>query len=114
VDREPYYYSLNWMGPVSKSWCEEHGYNWSMGRIDVSLPDDPYGIEYFVPAMETEDWVKFSTFLRDLDTNVMSLILYSKEELFSMFETIHGKIRWRHSQSPDNGTQLLETRFMSR
>ena len=95
MDREPYYYSLNWMGPVSRTWCEEHGYNWSMGRIDVSLPDDPHGLEYFVPAMESEDWVKFSKFLRKLDTGDVD-VLYSKEELFSMFETIHGKIRWKN------------------
>ncbi len=95
MDREPYYYSLNWMGPVSETWCEEHGYNWSMGRIDVSLPDDPHGLEYFVPAMESEDWVKFSKFLRELDTGDVD-VLYSKEELFSMFETINGKIRWKN------------------
>ena len=94
MDREPYYYSLNWMGPVSRDWCEEHGYNWSMGRIDVSLPDDPHGLEYSVPAMETEDWVKFMWFLNTLDTGDVD-VLYSKEELFSMFETINGKIRWK-------------------
>lgn len=95
MDRAPYYYSLNWMGPVSKAWCLEHGNNWSMGRIDVSIPDDPHGLEYFVPAMESEDWVKFGEFLLTLDTGDVDL-LYSKEELFIMFETIHGKIRWKN------------------
>ena len=55
TDKGPYHYFLNWMGPISKAWCEEHGHNWSLGRIDVSVPDDPHGLEYFVPTMESKD-----------------------------------------------------------
>lgn len=86
------YYFLNWMGPVSTAWCDEHGYEWSGGRIDVGgIPDEPHGIEYSVPLMHKEDWRKLARFLWDLDVDC----LYTKEELFEMFESKHDKIRWK-------------------
>ena len=85
-------YFLNWMGPVSRDWCEEHGYHWATGRIDVDgIPDEPYGIEYGVPLMHKEDWGKFARFLWDLNVDC----LYTKEELFEMFESMNGQIRWK-------------------
>ena len=94
-DREPYSYSLNWMGPINKGWCEEHGYHWCVGRIDIrGVPDEPWGIEYSVPCMHKEDWANFGTFLRGLDNGDVG-VLYTKQELFEMFETLHGKIRWK-------------------
>ena len=91
-DRGSYSYFLNWMGPVSRDWCEEHGYHWATGRIDVDgIPDEPYGIEYGVPLMHKEDWGKFARFLWDLNVDC----LYTKEELFEMFESMNGQIRWK-------------------
>lgn len=87
-----YSYFLNWMGPISKAWCEEHGDHWCVGRIDISgIPDEPYGIEYSVPLMHKEDWNKLARFLWDLDIDC----LYTKKELFEMFESKHGTIRWK-------------------
>ena len=93
-DREPYSYSLNWMGPISKDWCDEHGSHWCAGRIDVTgVPDEPWGIEYGVEVMHKEDWANFGTFLRGLDNGDVD-VLYTKQELFDMFELLNGKIRW--------------------
>jgi len=92
-NHEPYSYSLNWMGPINKKWCEEHGNHWCIGRIDIrGVPDEPWGLEYGVPCMHEGDWANFGTFLRGLN-NVD--VLYTKQELFEMFETLHGKIRWK-------------------
>ena len=89
-------YFLNWMGPISKEWCDEHGSHWCVGRIDVSgAPNEPYGIEYFVPTMHKEDWARFSTFLNNLKSD--KGILYTRDELYHMFEKLNGKIRWKNN-----------------
>ena len=92
-DKETISYSLNWMGPINKAWCEEHGNHWCIGRIDIrGVPDEPWGLEYHVKCMHEEDWANFDTFLRGLDNGD---VLYTREELCEMFEALHGKIRWK-------------------
>lgn len=96
-DRGSYTYFLNWMGPISKAWCEKNGNHWCVGRIDVGgVPDEPYGIEYAVPLMHEADWAALGDFLHTLDRGDVDC-LYTKEELFEMFEALHGKIRWFES-----------------
>ncbi len=44
--------------------------------------------------MHEEDWANFDTFLRGLDNGDVD-VLYTREELFEMFEALFGKIRWK-------------------
>ena len=85
-------YSTNWMGPINKAWCDEHGDYWSGGRIDIrGVPDEPWGLEYGLPIMHTEDWNALSDWLDNLETEK----LWSFEDLIGNFQLIHDtKIRW--------------------
>ena len=85
-------YSTNWMGPINQQWIEEHGDFWSAGRIDISgVLDEPWGLEYGVAPMHTEDWNALTDWMWDLTTD--HVIGYN--ELIAMFEEQYGKkIRW--------------------
>lgn len=85
-------YNTNWMGPINQKWIEEHGNCWSAGRIDISgEPDNPWGSEYGVAPMHTEDWNALGDFLWDFKSE--ELIPY--EELIELFEQHYGKkVRW--------------------
>ena len=85
-------YSTNWMGPINMKWIEEHGDCWSGGRIDIyGVPNEPWGLEYGLPIMHTEDWNALSDWLWDFESE--ELIPY--KELIAMFEEQYGKkIRW--------------------
>ena len=87
-------YSTNWMGPINKKWIEEHGDQWSAGRIDIR-DDSKDGYdgwdEYFLAPMHTEDWNALSNFLNRLHGE--SIIPY--DSLILLFEAEYGKsIRW--------------------
>lgn len=85
-------YSTNWMGPIRKSWCDEHGDYWSGGRIDIrGVPDEPWGLEYGLPIMHTEDWNALSDWLDDLKTEE----LWSFDDIITQYEQQYNrKIRW--------------------
>ena len=85
-------YSTNWMGPINKAWCDEHGNHWSGGRIDIyGVPGEDYPIEYGLPIMHSEDWNALSDWLDNLETDE----LWSFEDLIGNFQLIHDtKIRW--------------------
>ena len=85
-------YSTNWMGPINMKWIEEHGDCWSAGRIDIrGVPDEPWGLEYGLAPMHTEDWNALSDFLWDFQSE--ELIPY--EKLIELFEANYGKkVRW--------------------
>lgn len=92
-------YSTNWMGPISKAWCDEHGDYWSGGRIDIyGAPGEHYPIEYGLPIMHTEDWNALTNWLDSLETEE----LWSFEDLIGNFQLIHNtKIRWWKDESQD-------------
>lgn len=81
-DNDKIYYSTNWMGPIRQSWLEEHGSDWSGGRIDAYGGDlGPYGDEVGLPIMKTEDWNRFSEWLDDF----WSIELYTLEEILNEY-----------------------------
>jgi hypothetical protein len=93
LKKENISYWLNWMGPINKDWCNVHGSHWCGGRIDIDgIIDEPYGVSYSVPVMHEEDWAGFSKFLMDISKDCTEL--YTSEELFEMYEELHGDIRW--------------------
>lgn len=85
-------YSTNWMGPINMKWIEEHGDCWSAGRIDIrGVPDEPWGFEYGLAPMHTEDWNALGDFLWNFESE--ELIPY--DDLIELFEAEYGKkIRW--------------------
>ena len=107
-------YSTNWMGPISTSWYDKRGIpfvvketsgkhlpkieykeyleSYSCGRIDIrGDTESPYGDEYGVLPMRTEDWNAFGDWLDDLDTTYQ----WSYEHLLEVFERETGiTIRW--------------------
>lgn len=107
-------YSTNWMGPVATSWYEvrdipfvmkessgvllpkkeykEFLESYSCGRIDIrGDTESPWGDEYGVAPMRTEDWNAFSDWLDDLDTTY----LWTYKELLEGFEKeTQTTIRW--------------------
>ena len=86
-------YSTNWMGPINQKWIEEHGDYWSAGRIDIrGVTDEPWGLEYGLAPMHTEDWNALGDFLWDFESE--ELIPY--DDLIKLFEENYGKkIRWQ-------------------
>ena len=85
-------YYTNWMGPINEKWIEEHGVGWSAGRIDIrGVPDEPWGSEYSLPPMRTEDWNHFSDWLEDFETEE----LWEFDEIIAQYEMeSNRKIRW--------------------
>ena len=85
-------YSTNWMGPINQKWIEEHGDYWSAGRIDIcGVPDEPWGLEYGLAPMHSEDWNALGDYLWDFESE--ELIPY--DTLIEQFEEHYGKkIRW--------------------
>lgn len=85
-------YSTNWMGPINLKWIEEHGECWSAGRIDIyGISDEDYRLEYGLPAMHTEDWNDFSSWLSDFETHE----LWEFDDIIAQYEQESGrKIRW--------------------
>ena len=85
-------YSTNWMGPISKAWCDEHGDYWSGGRIDIyGVPGEHYPIEYGLPVMHSEDWNDFSGWLDDFETHE----LWQFDDIIAQYEQESDrKIRW--------------------
>ena len=85
-------YSTNWMGPINENFIEEYGSHWSGGRIDIyGAPGHPWGFEYSLPIMRTEDWNNFDAWLEDLETET----LWTFEQIMETYlqETGH-VIRW--------------------
>tara|TARA_R110000782_G_scaffold221607_1_gene308811 strand:+ start:261 stop:593 length:333 start_codon:yes stop_codon:yes gene_type:complete len=102
------------MGPISTKWYEdrdipfvmkrtsgkhlpavdykEYLESYSGGRIDIrGVPDEPWGLEYGLPIMHTEDWCALSDWLNDFESE--ELVLYNS--LIEQFEEHYGKpIRW--------------------
>lgn len=94
-----WHYSLNWMGPISKEFLEQYGYNWCGGRIDCRYsgkpqddPDyEPYGNELGVATMYGTSWSLLDTWLDGMVTHR----LLNEETLFVRFENETGhRIRW--------------------
>lgn len=107
-------YSVNWMGPINKEWIERHGSYWSGGRIDIRehvsfdhlseeefdhLPEDeyysmfelsPWGEEYGLPIMHSDDWFSFGKWLREYKTE--KLVPYAK--IIADYEKDNPTIRW--------------------
>ena len=84
-------YHTNWMGPINENWIAKHGNGWSAGRIDIyGVPDEPWGVEYGLPPMRTEDWNDFSDWLQDFETEE----LWELEDIIARYEETHRKIRW--------------------
>ena len=77
-------------------WIEEHGDCWSAGRIDIrGVPDEPWGTEYSLPPMRTEDWNDFSDWLDDFET----YDLWKFEDLIAQYQDVRGrKIRWLENE----------------
>lgn len=86
------YYSTNWMGPISKTWCDEHGDDWAGGRIDIYGDNlAPYGDEIGLPLMKVKDWNNFSSWLN----TVITTRVYSLEELLEeYYKEGNSKITW--------------------
>lgn len=87
-------YYLNWMGPVSKKWTDEHGEQWATGRIDVHGTGDPYGEEIAVHPMHKEDWHRFREWLDDLYTKEV----WTLKQLVEEYEKTHPKILWLYGE----------------
>lgn len=116
----PVRYSTNWMGPVNTQWYKDRGLvvretitltedsqltgrkagdtfeidqiteSYSAGRIDVSGTGDKYGYEIGLDPMQSEDWNRFSEWLRTFETDDV----WSLEDLVEMYERTNPKIRW--------------------
>ena len=85
-------YSTNWMGPINENFIEEYGSHWSGGRIDIyGVPGHPWGFEYSLPIMHTEDWNDFGDWLEELETEE----LLSFEDILEKYFIDKGRIiRW--------------------
>lgn len=104
-------YSVNWMGPINKQWVEEHGNHWAGGRIDIreyidlseekldSLTAEeeldlyelsPWGEEYGLPIMHSEDWCRFRDWLSNYKTE--KLVPY--KQIIDDYEKTNPAIRW--------------------
>ena len=104
-------YSTNWMGVVSTSWYEDNNIPYkdvtrfskllnkevtarhfevyySCGRIDIrGVKSEPWGLEYSVSPMHSEDWDALGDWLWDFESKE----LLTLDELL----TLYGKpIRW--------------------
>lgn len=84
-----YSYSSNWMGPLNKEWIEEHGEQWSGGRIDIYHPSFSYNDETGLPIMRNEDYRMFSLWLRDF----VSEEQMNFDELREEYEKFNPKLR---------------------
>jgi len=71
---------------------EEVVISYSGGRIDIrGVPDEPWGLEYSLPIMRTEDWNHFDAWLEDLETEE----LWSLEKILEEYRQDTGHvIRW--------------------
>ena len=78
------------MGPISKEWCDKHGNNWSIGRIDVYGTDEDYPVELPLPMMDSTDWMSFTNWLY----NVTTENVYTLEQLVEEYEKNHRPIKW--------------------
>ncbi len=88
-------YFLNWMGPINQSWIKNNGTNWSSGRIDVDgIKNEPFGIEYSVPPMESDDWICFGEWLSNLETDD----IWDLKRLIAEYELSNKKIKWLQNE----------------
>ena len=116
-------YSVNWMGPVATSWYEKRDIpfvvketsgkhlpkieykdyleSYSGGRIDIrGDTESPWGDEYGVAPMRTEDWNAFGDWLDDLDTTYQ----WTYRELLAGFVRQTGTaIRWADDPNSEVG-----------
>lgn len=83
-------YTTNWMGPVNYDWIQEHGADWSGGRIDVYGTGDDYPDELYLPVMKSQDWHRFSEWLRTLRTDTV----WTLAQLVDQYEQTHPEITW--------------------
>jgi len=87
-------YSTNWMGPINKKWYEDRNlelWSCSAGRIDCRGTGlGMHGDEIGLPPMPNEDWVRFSQWLDDVETDTM----LSLNELVEIYEMTNPKIKW--------------------
>ena len=91
--KSTYSYSINFMGPISYAWIQEHGKHWAGGRIDVRGDEDH---ELSLPLMHAEDFSDLSKWLGSLTTEH----LWSLEEITSHFQReTSTKIRWFETPS---------------
>ena len=88
-------YFLNWMGPINQKWIENNGTDWSSGRIDVDgIENEPFGTEYPIPPMKSEDWNYFSDWLSELET----VDVWDLKRLIAEYELSNKKIRWLQNE----------------
>ena len=86
------HYHTNWMGPINENWIAKHGTGWSAGRIDIwGVPDEPWGVEYSLPPMRTEDWNDFGDWL---DRFCSEELLTFEQIIETYEENTETKIRW--------------------
>jgi hypothetical protein len=66
--------------------------SYSGGRIDIrGVSDEPWGLEYGLPLMRTEDWNDFSDWLESFQTHE----LWEFDDIIKLYESASGrKIRW--------------------
>ena len=89
-------YSTNQIGPINKTWCDEHGSDWAGGRIDLYGDNlGPYGDEIGLPIMKTEDWYRFSEWLETFHTEK----IYSLDKILEQYyKDGNPKIIWFHER----------------
>ena len=63
---------------------------WAGGRIDVYGTGDPYGYELGLPIMHSEDYNRFSDWLKTFETDDV----WTLAQLVEMYERVNPKIRW--------------------
>ena len=83
-------YEAIWMGPISKEWCDKHGNGWSGGRINVYGTGEEYPPEMGLPLMDSNDWMSFSSWLYNYETEKVHNLIQLIEE----YEKTHRPIRW--------------------
>lgn len=92
-----WHYFLNWMGPINERFIDQHGSHWSAGRIDAHCDNEndpdysPFGTEFGVGPMHSNDWEFLAEWLNHLETPT----LLTKKQIFRRFEEERDiRIRW--------------------
>ena len=105
-------YTINWMGPVSTRWYEDHNIpyviteghkdftSYSGGRIDIrGLDEGEYWCgwhEYDLSPMLSEDWDALSDWLYNMQTEE----LWERDKLIEHLQYWYGKeITWANQES---------------
>ena len=57
------------MGPINQKWILDNGTGWSAGRVDIRGDTmSPWGDEFSIPPVKTEDWNSFSDWMDDFES----------------------------------------------